>query len=377
MLRVLHCIYDDPANPWVGGGGAVRVRELYRHLRDRVAATVITGSYPGAQNETIDGIRYLRLGAAQPYAWSRLTFARAASRFLRQAEYDAAVFDFSVYTPIAIPKQKPIGITVHHVTAPTARTRWGSVLGPAVGAVERNLLSRARWLSATSDATFAELRQVASAGAHISLVEAGVPDELFELVREEQDYILYFGRLDWFQKGLDTLLQALALLVRDRPALQLRVAGRGKDAQRVQAFAAELGITDNLRMLGEVSEAERIRLFSGAQVLLMPSRFEGFGMVAAEAMAAAVPLVATTAGSLPEVVAPPDGGVLVPPGDPGRLAAAVSDLLDDAARRVALSYSARRSAERFRWDAVAQDHFWFLSQIAAGGSPSSRTSSPI
>jgi glycosyltransferase involved in cell wall biosynthesis len=97
----------------------------------------------------------------------------------------------------------------------------------------------------------------------------------------------------------------------------------------------------------------------------MPSRFEGFGMVAAEAMAAGVPLVAAAAGSLPEVVAPPEGGVLVPPSDAPALAAAVAKLIDDPAARERLSATARVSAERFRWDAVADRHFEFLQKLAA------------
>jgi glycosyltransferase involved in cell wall biosynthesis len=98
-------------------------------------------------------------------------------------------------------------------------------------------------------------------------------------------------------------------------------------------MARELGIDGAVRMLGAVSEEERRALFAGAAVQLMPSRFEGFGMVAAEAMAAGVPLVAAAAGSLPEVVDAPRGGVLVPPGDAAALAAAAARLLDDPAAR--------------------------------------------
>jgi hypothetical protein len=122
-LRVLHCIYDDPRNPWVAGGGAVRVFELYRRLAGRVDATVASGSFPDARDEVIDGVRYRRLGAPAPYAWSRLTYARAATRLLAHGDYDVAVFDFSVYTPLRIPTDRPVGLTVHHVTAPTARER--------------------------------------------------------------------------------------------------------------------------------------------------------------------------------------------------------------------------------------------------------------
>jgi len=167
------------------------------------------------------------------------------------------------------------------------------------------------------------------------------------------------------QKGLDTLLQAVAVLARKRPEVEMRIAGRGKDMERVRQMSRELGIEGNVRLLGAVDEAERQRLFAGAAVQLMPSRFEGFGMVAAEAMAAGVPLVAAAAGSLPEVVDAPRGGVLVPPGDAQALADAVDRLLEDAPARESLSASARISAQRFRWEAVADRHFEFLRKLAA------------
>lgn len=371
-LRVLHCIYDDPANPWVGGGGAVRVFELYRRLRDSVDVTVLTGSFPGARNETIDGVRYIRLGAERPYVWSRLTYAHAATRALRRGEYDAAVFDYSAYTPITVPRDRPVGITVHHVTSPGARSRWGP-LAPVLGEYERLLLRRARCFSATSTATLRLLREWLPAEARIDLVYAGVPDELFVLPRRPAGYLLYFGRMDVVQKGLDTLLEAYALLAAERDAPELRIAGRGKDAARVEQLAAALGILECVRLLGAVDEEQREALLAGALVQLMPSRFEGFGMAAAEAMAAGVPLVATAAGSLPEVVASPEGGVLVPPDDPQALASAVAGLLDDPERRERLSASARRSAERFRWAEVAAEHLRFLQTIAAGCPPPRRT----
>jgi glycosyltransferase involved in cell wall biosynthesis len=370
-LRVLHCIYDDPANPWVAGGGAVRVYEIYRRLADRLDVTVATGRYPGARDELRDGVRYLRLGRAAPYAWSRASYAAAANVRLRRTEYDAAVFDFSSYTPVLVPVGRPVGITVHHLSGPTAAERWGRVGGALLARIERAMIRRAARLSATSAAT-AELLRSLAPGVPIDLVYAGVADELFELERRPEGYLLYFGRLDVFQKGLDTLLAALALLARERPGIELRVAGRGKDAERVRALARELGVERNVRLLGAVSEAQRRALFAGAAVLLMPSRFEGFGMVAAEAMAAGVPLVAAAAGSLPEVVAPPAGGVLVPPGDARALADATARLLTDPAVCDVLSRSARLAAERFRWATVAERHLEFLQRIAAGGRASAR-----
>lgn len=359
----MHVIYDDPANPWVGGGGSVRARELYRHLRDRVDVTVVTGNFPGATNQTIDGIRYLRVGAERPYAWSRLTFGRSATKLLRTAEYDAAIFDFSGYSPVLLPRNRPTGVTVHHTSEPTARHRWGRILAWSLGKVERAMLRRARRASATSLASRKTIEEIAP-GMPVDMVSAGVPEELFALERRPAGFLLYFGRLDVFHKGLDTLLEAIAILAKTRPGVEIRIAGRGKDAERLRTYAAKLGIEKNVKLLGAVSDAERNALFARAAVQLMPSRFEGFGLAAAEAMAAGVPLVASSAGSLPEVVDAPRGGVLVPPGDAAALAEAVAKLLDDPLAREKLSITARQSARRFRWQAVANAHLAFLEQVA-------------
>ena len=367
MLRVLHLIYDDPGNPWVAGGGAVRVREIYRRLLSRLGSiAVATGAYPGARNENIDGIAYRRLGAERPYSWSRATYTFEASRLLARAEYDVAVFDFSTYVPLRLPRDRPIGVTVHHVTAESAETRWGRVLGKLVAYQERKRLQRCRTFSATSLATERRLRAIVGPEAVICRVGAGVPDELFDIVRHDLGYVLYFGRLDWFHKGLDTLLGSFAGLVRRYPELELKIAGRGKDRHRVTELARELGIAANVELVGPVGALERNQLLAGARLLMMPSRFEGFGMVAAEAMAAGVPVVGTAVDSLPEVVDPPRGGMLVAPGDSQELSAVASRLIDDRSLRETMSRSARESAERFRWDRVAEQHLEFLETIRAG-----------
>jgi glycogen(starch) synthase len=374
MLRVLHCIYDDPRNPWVGGGGAMRVFEIYRRLTGEVDATVLTGRFPGARDEVREGVRYLRRGAAAPYVWSRWTYARAATKLLSAAEYDAAVYDFSAYTPIRIPTTRPVGIVVHMLHGPTAADRWGRVLGAMAQRVERGLLHRARWVSTTSRWMLAQLEPLLAPGARVLLVGSGVPEEFASVQREERGFLLYYGRFDVFQKGLDTLVEAFAILQRDYPDLELYIAGRGKDEERVRELVRALGVEQRTRILPGVSREMVLDLFSGALALLMPSRLEGLPMVPAEAMVAGVPVVATSVGAIPEIVEPPHGGVLVPPDDPHALAEAAVSLLADPARREALSRSARHSAERFSWETIAHDHLCFLQAIAAQGSTGSSPS---
>ena len=364
-MRVLHCIYDDPGNPWVAGGGALRVREIYRRLGGRVDATVASGNYPGARDGEVEGVRYRRLGAPGPYAWSRWTYARAGTRLLARQEYDAAVFDFSVYTPIRLPRRAPAGLVVHMLHGTTAADRFGGALGAAVRRAEARGLRQARWISTTSRWMETQLRGIVRSDTRITVVGSGVPDEFAAVARDEGDYLLYYGRFDLFQKGIDVALAAFARIAAVRPDVRLVLAGRGKDEARVRELAAELELDGRVDIHANASRAQVLALMSGALALLMPSRLEGLPMVPAEAMAAGVPVVATDVAAVSEVGAPPDGGVLVPPGDAEALAAAALALLDDPARRARVSASARASARRFSWDAVAADHLRFLEQIAA------------
>lgn len=366
LLRVLHFIYDDPDNPWVGGGGSVRAREIYRRLAGRVDATVVTGSFPGARDETVDGVKYRRLGARSPYAWSRITYAAAANRMLRSATYDAALFDFSGYTPLFMPAHRPTGIVLHHMTSPTAGARWGGIVSGMISELEKSMLRRASRISATSDSSRDAANRI-SPSTPVEMVSAGVPEELFEIRRRPENFLLYFGRLDIFHKGIDTLLEAIALIAKTRPTIELRIAGRGSSGEKIAAMVEKLGIQKNVRLLGAVSDSERNELLATAAVQLMPSRFEGFGLAAAEAMAAGVPLVAAAVGSLPEVVDAPRGGVLIPAEDARALAAATEKLLDDPYGRSTLSITARESARRFSWTAVADAHLEFIKHVAAGG----------
>jgi glycosyltransferase involved in cell wall biosynthesis len=365
-LRVLHCIYDDPRNPWVGGGGSLRVFEIYRRLAGRIDVTVATGSFPGARDETVDGVRYVRLGAASPYARSRWSYSRAAEAALRGGSYDAAIFDFSVYTPIRVPAGRPVGLVVHMLHGPTARDRWGPLAASALRRAEGALLARSRWISTTSRWMEDQLAPLARPDARIVRIGSGVPDEFFRVERREENHLLCYGRFDLFHKGLDTALSAFRQVSERYPELRLCLAGRGRDEERLRALADELGVGGRTRILAGVGREEVLRLMGGAVALVMPSRLEGLPMVPAEAMAAGVPVVASAVGAVPEVVDPPAGGILVPPADAGATAAAILSLLDDPARRAELSRSARLSARRFSWDQVAEEHLGYLHDIAKG-----------
>jgi glycosyltransferase involved in cell wall biosynthesis len=359
-MRVLHVQYDDVANPWVGGGGAVRAHEIYRRLVPEHDVTCITGRFPGAADTVRDGVRYRRLGVERPYALSRWTFARAATRLLAEGEYDAAVVDHSLYTPLRLPDSPKVALNFGQMVGPTARQRWGRIPGALLERIERGRIGQARTISVVSRFLLEQVQPLAKPGVPFFVVSAGVDDALFRIERAESDYVLYYGRFDIFQKGIDRVVQAATPLLRERGALRLVLAGRGRDAAGVRELARASGV--RIEVEENIGPERRGELFAGAIAALMPSRFEGFGMVAAEALAAGVPAIVSDRDSLPEVVG--DAALLVDPERPDAITNALRRVVDDAELRTRLSAAGRRAARRYSWDTVAGDHAALLASLA-------------
>jgi glycosyltransferase involved in cell wall biosynthesis len=150
-------------------------------------------------------------------------------------------------------------------------------------------------------------------------------------------------------KGLPTLLRALAKLTTERDAHLIVV---GTPSAATGALVAQLGLGDRVTFAGGLPDTEYARTLASAQVAVIPSLYEGFSLPAVEHMASGTPLIASRAGALPEVAG--DAALLVAPGDPEELSAALGRLLDDGQAREQLAASGlARVRERFAWPAVA------------------------
>ena len=152
-------------------------------------------------------------------------------------------------------------------------------------------------------------------------------------------------------KGLLVLLEALAKIRVERPLAHLVCVGKVREGGAAQRQVGELGLTDAVTFRSNIPESELVDLLRSAEVAVVPSLYEGFSLPAVEEMACGLPLVATTAGALPEVAGPHgEAALLVPPGDTGALAAAITTLLDNPELRARLGAEGRRRVERrFSW----------------------------
>ncbi|MGA3215456.1 MAG: glycosyltransferase family 1 protein [Acidimicrobiales bacterium] len=164
-------------------------------------------------------------------------------------------------------------------------------------------------------------------------------------------YVLALGAVEP-RKDLPTLVGAFAQLARSNEDLELVVAGpQGWAEPAFAAAVAACGVARRVVRLGYLKEDERLSLLSGAVALAYPSLYEGFGFPPLEAMAAGVPVVATTAGSLPEVLG--DAAELVAPGDAAALAGALQRVIEDEALRARLIEAGRARAASFTWASAA------------------------
>jgi len=175
-----------------------------------------------------------------------------------------------------------------------------------------------------------------------------IPPEADAAGRENR--IVFVGRHD-HRKGMPVLLRAWPEIHR-RTGPTLRVCGA--DPLRVRLLMGRLGVHDGVDVLGFLPQEEFTEELLAAKALVAPSLGgESFGMVLTRAFACAIPVVASDIAGYRDVMTD-ETGVLVPPGDPGALAEAVSVLLDDEQRRQRLGESARRIAkERYSWKDIA------------------------
>ena len=355
-MKILHTVYDDFENPWCGGGGALRTQEISRQLSKRHDITSLVGAFPNCERETErDGVHIKRLGTSRSYFLSRLSFAAAASREVARGNFDLWVYGFSAYAPLHASntlRQRSL-LEFFHLMGDHATEKF-PLLGHVAQRAEKHVLKTHPHILTISPTVTQQLKDKGIT-ADLNLVYTGVDDISFQAQGEEQDYILYFGRLDIHTKGIDVLFRGFAQL--NRTDIRLILAGRGapERQQELENLAKELGIEKRVEFFGPATQEQKNNLFGSALFVCMPSRYEGWGIVAIEAGAAGKAVIGTNIPGLADAIRPNKTGLLVPSEDPNALAQAMQQLLDDPTLRENLGTEGRKWADQFTWDRIAAE----------------------
>lgn len=380
-MRVLLLSWEYP--PRLVGGLGRHVHRLSTAMADAGHEVhVITREHPDAPaEETVDGVHIVRAGDYPPMlaleddlvSWVlqfNLSVAERTTKLLLDTEVDVIhAHDWLVAYAAASAKNTfnvPLVTTVH-------ATEFGRHQGHLPGPMNK-LIHQVEWW-----VTY-EARRVITCSEYM----ADQVHDIFELPREKQDTIpngvdladfdrpddadpfratltdpgermLFFaGRLE-YEKGVQTVLDALPLLAAHGHVTRFYVAGVGTYAAELRAKAQAIGVLDRVVFLDFLEEAELRRYYAAADVAVVPSLYEPFGMVALETMAAHTPCIVADTGGLRELVVHDATGLRFTPGDAADLAATVDRLFTDSRLRHRLTIDARRMLdEQFSWPSIAE-----------------------
>lgn len=190
----------------------------------------------------------------------------------------------------------------------------------------------------------------------IKVVYNGLDNAIFapqpEISKKSKN-LIFVGNSEDRKKGLLYLLQALALLPKD---VTLTIVDGGAPQRSFAPLLAErYKVSQRIQYIAKIEPQELVKLYCQAEIAVIPSLYEGFGFPAAEAMACELPVVATTAGALPEVVGTEGAGLLVPPRNAHALAQAINYLLENPALRQEMGRAGRQRVIRlFNWERAAR-----------------------
>jgi len=351
-MRIL--FWSETFWPRVGGVENLAA-ELLPALRSRGYEFVVvtwenTEAFDVLQYEGIPVYRFPffsggRQGSLDPLLENRRRVAKLKQDFapdlVHVNSYGQSVL-FHVNTANAHPA--PVVVTLHQAL-PDGPVGRDSLMG--------NLLRTSDWINACSDAVLTHARELVpeiatrSSVIHNAIKLASIDPRPLSF---NPPRLLCLGRLVT-DKRFDLALTALPAVLDRFPSARLVIAGDGPERESLRKQTIELGLVDSVEFVGRVAPDKVSHLVDEATLVVIPSRVEGFGLVALEAAWMARPVVAARVGGLPEVVLHQKTGLLVKPEDRERLAEAILFLLSHPQVAIAFGKAAlRRAQETFSFN---------------------------
>ena len=311
-------------------------------------------------------------------------------RIVKEENYDAIHSHYWISGKVAMPAAKELGIPLVHTMHTMARVKnlnlaEGETPEPMIRVQgETQVVAAAQALVANTDAEAASLVSLYDACPDIvHVVAPGVDLYTFTpgqgrsaaraVVGIPQDSLVvtFVGRIQP-HKGPEVLIRATSELVKHSPLLRNKLivnviggasGANTEEVDRLKELATWLGIDDVVRFAPPVARGDLAQWYRAADLVVVPSYSESFGLVALEAQACGTPVVATAVGGLRTAVADGISGVLVDGHDPKAWSSVIARLLQEPQRRVLLSMGAIEHASHFGWDATARGTLDIYDQV--------------
>jgi glycogen(starch) synthase len=353
-MTILHISWEYP--PLLYGGLGRHVHALAEHQAQLGHdVTVLTQQPKGAsESEAVNDVHVVRVAPPSPEVpripedlvdWTRdldRRLAVALGDVVQLARPDVVhahdwVVAHSATAAVTVPIDLPLVTTIHATEAGRHQGWVNNPLSQRIHEIEFGLANRSDRVIACSRSMRVEIHKLFDVPIdRIDVIPNGIDLSDWKakndpvITDSTGGTILFTGRLEW-EKGIHVLLAAVRLLPPMSPSPRLLIAGAGT---REEALKEEFGdLTDSgvVSFLGWVSESHLRDLIRTADVSVVPSIYEPFGLVALEAAAAGTPLIVTDVGGLADIVTDGITGRVVPPQDPDALSDAIVEIFDNPA----------------------------------------------
>lgn len=365
------------------GGMNVYVRELARELgRNGIPVDIFTRSHGHDMPQVVrlgEQVRLIHLDAGPKSAVEKNGLYRHLPQFIgnvlrfadsQDIEYDLVHSHYWLSGLAGAWLQahwKIPHVTMFHTLGEIkVRARRGETEPQHRIDAERRVVAAAQRIVASSQHERNQLVRLYGAQDHqIEVMPCGINLRLFRqrdkaLARKELELtdpkiVLFVGRLEPI-KGLDLLLHSLSRL-EDKQGVRLLIIGgesqKNGEQARLENLASQLNIDDQVRFLGPVEHSRLPLYYSAADICVVPSYYESFGLVALESLACGTPVIASRVGGLVNVVRDGENGFLIPWRCPEPYTDAIELLLGNAQVRESFSRAGQQWARRFQWPTVA------------------------
>lgn len=371
MVQTRLCVVTHTFLPHVGGIERVVYEQCKRLMQKQFEPMVVTHRNYTNKNYVFDGIRVqcydslsigFRLGIPYPIpsVASYKTFLESVKSSDLIHVHGHPYLSSLIAAKIAKKYSKPLVLTQHN-TFIEYNNFWDQIEKLNDLAIGREVLKEAEKIIVVSNAT---KNYVLSLGADPEKIRVlhngvdvnrfrpltGVKDEMRKKlgISKDSSVVLTVRRLV-YKNGIDTLIESAKVAVKKNPRLVFLVVGKGPDFEKVKEKIEELGMQENFRLTGFISDEILPFYYNVADFFVLPSKSgEGLPLVALEAMACGLPVIATNVGGISEVVTK-DYGKVVPPDTPDSLAEAI---LEFSHRELsALKKNLRTMIEqKYSWD---------------------------
>lgn len=352
--RLVISNYDSLRNIFYSGGGAISIHEIAIRLNSQFEILIVSGKYPGCQKNTeIDGINYCYIGSYIRHPQiSQIAYQIFLPFKLKQINFDLWIESFTPpfsTTCLQLFTNKPVIGLVHMLSGADMARKYHSKLFKLV---EDLGIKSYRSIIVTSNEIKEQLL-VQNKKAQIFTIPNGTSLPKKTTAVPNTGNIVFLGRFEINQKGLDLLVRAFAL-IESQVKAKLIIAGMGTSEQyrSLLNLIKEYKIDNRTILKGKVSGKSKDDLYESASVIVIPSRFETFSLVALESMSHARPLITFDIPGLKWV--PSSSRLCIDKFNVTALSAAMLKMINNKKNANLMGTAGKKFSKNYSWDKIAK-----------------------